>query len=234
MKISIICLSILFFFNLNMLTAQKFDRRRQLSIRDQLQMKVDSINQIYLSKLHSREHFEAKRQLDGVIQLFDKREFELQQREQALQERERILEEREQALQQRNKEWDRDRDNDRDKIRDKNRDHDRADNHPLPISQDEFGQLLQVVDNASFAQDKKRVVKTSVLSHYFMVDQLIRLASKFSFDNDKLEVVETVYPKLLDLDKNYLLYNCFTFSDAKTKLEKFIEENNANPANNGH
>jgi hypothetical protein len=58
-----------------------------------------------------------------------------------------------------------------------------------------------------------------------MVDQVIRLASKFSFDNDKLEVVEMLYPKIIDLNKNYLLYNCFTFSDAKNKLEKFIETN---------
>jgi hypothetical protein len=94
---------------------------------------------------------------------------------------------------------------------------------------DDLNQLSQTIDNASFAQDKKKVFKTSVTHYYFTVDQVIHLASKFSFDNDRLDIVELAYPKIIDLDKNYLLYNCFTFSDAKSKLEKFIDDFNKNP-----
>jgi hypothetical protein len=202
-------------------------------------MKIDSVDQIYLSKLYSREHFEAKRKMDGIIQLFDIRESEIQERERALkdkdldlQEREQDLDDREQALDDREKaldergkgdhrDWNRDGDRKKEKVRE-------AD-IISPISQEDLNQLAATVDNASFAQDKKNVIRTAAPYHYFMVDQVIRLASKFSFDNDKLDVIETLYPKIINIDKNYMLYNCFTFSDAKNKLEKFINDYNKPP-----
>ena len=57
------------------------------------------------------------------------------------------------------------------------------------------------------------------------MDEVIKLVSNFAFDNDKLDVIELFYPRLVDLEKNYLLYNCLTFSDGKNKLEKFIDAN---------
>ncbi len=221
----------LFIFSLNFVNGQKFERHsRLLSLREQIIMKLDSIDQIFLSQLHSREHFEARKKLDGVIVLFDKRESELQERERLLQERERSIQDREQAMQDKERGRDHHKDNDLDKdtYRDNDRDRDRHKDKDavVPISQDDMNQLVSAIDNAPFVQDKKNVLKTAYNYHYYMVDQVIRLASKFSFDNDRLDVVEMLYPKIIDLNKNYLLYNCFTFSEAKNKLEKFIEANN--------
>lgn len=238
---ALILVVVLFCFIPNFTNAQRQERYRPLSLRDQLIMKIDSIDRMLLM-LHSREHFEAKRKLDGIIQLFDKREFELQQRErtlkdkdldlqdreQELDDREQTLDDREKALEERGR-GDQHRDRDWNNNRDRNKDKPREADILSSISQEDLNQLTAAIDNASFAQDKKGVIRTAAPYHYFMVDQVVRLASKFSFDNDKLDVIETLYPKIIDINKNYLLYNCFTFSDAKNKLEKFIEASNRPP-----
>lgn len=210
--------------------AQRYDSPRPLSPKDRILMSLDSLDRIYLSRLRPREQFGANRMIDRISQSVDRlgrdledRERMLQDRERDLRERERNLDDRERALQEkeRNRDWRHDGDRDRD--------HDRAqhDTRVYPIEAQDFEDLVKTVDQAPFARDKKIVVRASAANHFFLIDQVVRLASKFPFDDDRLEVIEAMYPKVLDQDKNYLLYNCFTFSDAKNKLEKFINDFNA-------
>lgn len=207
--------------------AQRHERARPMSIKEQILVKLDSIDLVYMSRLRTRDHFEARRRLDAIAQLVDRLTDNLRERELALSDREKALQKREMALEDR--ERDREHLNERDRNRDRDREGDRNHDKDVvrlsPISMQEFDQLLGAVEQSSFDQDKKKIVKTSSNNNYFLVEQVIKLTSKFSFDKDKLDVIEILYPRVLDLDKNYLLYNCFTFSDSKGKLEKFMEEN---------
>ena len=220
-----------------------------LSLRDRIMMKLDSIDLIYFSRLRQRDMMEARRKLDGVAHMVDRMEDQLQDRERALQDREQALrekerdqQEREQLLRAKDKELqDRERDlndrmsNDRNRNRNRDRDNDRINDRDKgqngnlvrisPMSPPEFDQLMDAVQHAAFDQDKKKVIRTASINNYFLIDQVIRMASKCAFDKDRLEIIQLLYSRILDLDKNYLLYNCLTFSDSKNKLEQFIRDN---------
>ena len=95
---------------------------------------------------------------------------------------------------------------------------------PEPMRRDEFESLLNAINKAPFSSDKKKIIMSAGDHNFFLCDQVIQLASKLSFDNDKLEMVEALYPKVLDRDKSYTLFNCFTFSTSKDKLQNFIKQ----------
>jgi hypothetical protein len=217
-----------------------------IPLRDRIMMKLDSIDHLYLVRLRPREMDDARRKLDGVAQLVDRLDAQVQDREkmvmdreQLLRDKERDLQDREQVLRARDRELqDRERDlNDRmnnDRNRNRNRDRDRDNDHDMgpngnvvrvsPMSPPEFDQLMEAVQHSAFDQDKKKVIRTASVNNFFMIDQVIKMASKCAFDKDRLEIIQILYPRILDLDKNYLLYNCFTFSDSKNKLEQFIRD----------
>lgn len=212
---------LLLWMAISLATAQRYDRHRPLSPKEQILMKLDSIDLLYMSRLRSRDHFEARKRLDAIAQLVDGVLDDVRNREISISEREKALDNRERALEER----ERDREHFKDRDRNRDRDRDRDEVRISPIGMPEFEQLMSAVEKSPFDQDKKKIIKTSAMNNYFLVDQVIKLASKFAFDKDKLDMVESLYPKILDLDKNYLLYNCFTFSDSKDKLEKFIDQN---------
>ena len=208
--------------------AQNRERQQQPTLKDQILMKLDSINQSYLSLLKGRDKYESRKILNRVIDLIDILEDKIREDEHLLRESDRIIAEKDRMIQDldRNHDFKPDRKSDRDNY--DNQDNDRRHHDKVvvnPMSFTEFNQLVSSVENTAFDQDKKKIVKSASASNYFMVDQVIKLVSKFAFDNDKLDVIELLYPRLVDLEKNYLLYNCLTFSDGKNKLEKFIDAN---------
>jgi hypothetical protein len=185
-------------------------------------MKLDSIDQIYFSRLRPRDKFEARRKLDNIAQLIDKFEDRLKERERALSDRERIVYEKERDIQRHERNHGREHDQNQNSDNDHNYDNEEVQLSPISVT--EFNQLNESLEKTPFDQDKRKIIKTSAMNNYFLIDQAIQIVSKFPFDKDKLDIIEVIYPRILDLDRNYLLYNCFTFSDSKDKLEKFIEE----------
>ncbi len=93
-----------------------------------------------------------------------------------------------------------------------------------PMNDVEFNLLKRNVTEASFADNKKQIVTASAVNHFFVVIQLIELLNIFPFDDNKLEIIQVVYPKILDPGNKYLLYNCLIFSSSKEKLDKIIQD----------
>lgn len=92
------------------------------------------------------------------------------------------------------------------------------------MSESEFRQLLQNVENEGFADDKTSVVRIAAQSNYFTIDQLVRLLEAFSFSEDKINIVRIVYPKITDKDNAHNLLNAFTYSEDKQEVEKIITQ----------
>ena len=92
------------------------------------------------------------------------------------------------------------------------------------MSKAEFQQLKANVDEESFADDQLSVVRIAARSKYFSIGQLVELLSLFSFSEDKIEVVEIVYPKVVDPDNAHNLLKAFTYSDDKAKVERIINK----------
>lgn len=92
------------------------------------------------------------------------------------------------------------------------------------ISENAFQILYNNVEDESFADDKLSVVKVATKRNGFKVSQLTRLIDLFSFSDDKVKCVRTVYPKVVDKKNAHQILNHFTFSGDKEKVEAIISE----------
>ena len=95
---------------------------------------------------------------------------------------------------------------------------------PNPMSSSEFQSLLNNVKNESFADDQTSVVNIAAKSKYFSISQLITLLEVFSFSDDKINVVQIVYPRVVDKDNAHNLLGAFTYSDDKDRVEQIISQ----------
>jgi len=66
------------------------------------------------------------------------------------------------------------------------------------------------------------VLRDGARDDNFLVSQTKALLEQFSFSNDKLEAVRILWPRVLDRNNSFLLYEAFPFSSDKEKLRKII------------
>ena len=92
----------------------------------------------------------------------------------------------------------------------------------LKAMQDEdFSMMCKVVKDASFPDKMIGVIKVACISSYFTSKQCAQLLSMFSFENDKLEALKVLHPRMLDIDAKPILKQ-FTFSDNKDKAIEIL------------
>ena len=92
------------------------------------------------------------------------------------------------------------------------------------MSENAFQTLYNNVEDESFADDKLSVIKVATKRNGFKVSQLTRLLDLFSFADDKVKCVQTVYPKVVDKKNSHQILNHFTFSGDKKKVEAIINQ----------
>jgi hypothetical protein len=94
-----------------------------------------------------------------------------------------------------------------------------------PMAEPDFKLVLTMIDNEKFESDKISVIQQTALNNYFTIGQLTRMIEKITFEDNRLKVVEVVYPAILDRENASLLYNFFTFTSNKEKLTQIILKN---------
>ena len=92
---------------------------------------------------------------------------------------------------------------------------------PKAMSDKDFKMMCEVVDEASFNERKIGVIKVACISSYFTSKQCVKLLSMISFENDKLEALKVLHPRMLDIDAKPILKQ-FTFSDNKDKAIEIL------------
>jgi len=116
-------------------------------------------------------------------------------------------------------------------FRDDRRDFDRRDDHkvvvqppmPQPVSDFDFNKLYNAVKDEKFSDTKMRTLKTSSNFHeYFSSEQVRRLALLFEFEDDKLECVKYLVPKVLDVQNLVFIQDVFTFKATKDDYLRFL------------
>ena len=94
---------------------------------------------------------------------------------------------------------------------------------PMPISDADFNQLYNSVRNEKFSDTKMRTLKTSAKFHeFFTSEQVKRLALLFNTDDDKLECVKYLTPKVLDVQNLPYIKDVFTFTSTKDAYLRFL------------
>jgi hypothetical protein len=91
-----------------------------------------------------------------------------------------------------------------------------------PISEDQLQQLIKAMARESFGDGKIRVLESAAPSQYFLVPQVLKILKGFSFGDDKLDAVRTLWPRVLDRDNAFQLYGAFNFQGEKDELKQII------------
>lgn len=92
-----------------------------------------------------------------------------------------------------------------------------------PIAEGQFRNLTSAMSRESFAQDKMRVLTSVSAREHFLVNHVVQILGQFPFSQDKLEVVRVMKPTILDMQNSFQLYNAFSFSSDKKRLQDILE-----------
>lgn len=91
-----------------------------------------------------------------------------------------------------------------------------------PISEGQLQNLLNAIAKESFGDGKVRVVEAAAPTQFFLVSQVQRILTKFSFGDDKLDAMRALWPRVLDRENSYNLYSSFNFQGEKDQLKQII------------
>ena len=99
----------------------------------------------------------------------------------------------------------------------------RGEQRPRTMHRKDFKMMCDIVKDASFSDKKIGVIKVACISSYFDSKQCAKLLALFSFDNDKLEALKVLAPRIVDVNPKEILKQ-FTFSSNKDKALDILSE----------
>ncbi|MBW1808802.1 MAG: DUF4476 domain-containing protein [Deltaproteobacteria bacterium] len=87
----------------------------------------------------------------------------------------------------------------------------------------DFEQLLKSVKEASFEDEKIRILEMAVKGTHFSVKQVGKLIDALDFSEGKIKVVELTAKKLSDPGNSYQILNHFEFEGDKKKAKELLK-----------
>lgn len=92
---------------------------------------------------------------------------------------------------------------------------------PTAITGAEMSALRQAIKDATFRKDKLAVMALAAQGQLYSTDQARELVKLFSFDSDKVEVLATIHPRLVDPENFHTLLSSITHnSNRRTLMER--------------
>jgi hypothetical protein len=88
----------------------------------------------------------------------------------------------------------------------------------------QFAPLLSLLEDQSLDDERLAVLKAAGYDRGYTADELSRICRTFDFDDSRLKVIERALPHLRDRQNAYLLLATLDFSDAKSRVSRWIEE----------
>ncbi|HEU0035201.1 MAG TPA: DUF4476 domain-containing protein [Kofleriaceae bacterium] len=93
---------------------------------------------------------------------------------------------------------------------------------PAPMKKETFDQLVGAIRAESFEDGKLGVVRHAVASSWFTAAQVATVMGLFSFDDNKVEAAATMWPKVVDRENSFVLFQQLSFDSSKEALRKRI------------
>lgn len=85
-----------------------------------------------------------------------------------------------------------------------------------------FEDFLRAIADKHFTKDKIRFIRDAARRNVFTVAQTARILRLFTWDSEKLEVLEALAPRLRDGYNAYKLVDLFTFSDNQEQARRIL------------
>ena len=100
--------------------------------------------------------------------------------------------------------------------------HDRPQHRNLIMGERDFQFLYKTIKKKHFEKDRLELLSVGVLDNYFSCRQCAKLLSLYSFDKDKLKVLNIMAKHIVDLDNAHLILGSFKFESDRRKAAQML------------
>ena len=90
------------------------------------------------------------------------------------------------------------------------------------MSEQLFKKFLSEVKKEPFKDDRMEMIKTALAGSDFTSGQCLELTRLYTFDDDRMEIMKIMYPRIVDKEAFFTVINTLTFSSSKEKMKDFI------------
>lgn len=100
--------------------------------------------------------------------------------------------------------------------------HDRPPHREAVMNDRDFQYLYKTIKKKSFEKDRLELLSVGVLDNFFSCRQCAKIMSLYSFDDDKLEVLDIMARHIVDLDNAHLILDSFKFESDRRKAANML------------
>ena len=73
-----------------------------------------------------------------------------------------------------------------------------------------------------FKDDRIKLLNAALAGSDFTSAQCLQLTKLYTFDDDRMEIMKIMYPRIVDKEAFFTVINTLTFSSSKEKMKDFI------------
>ena len=85
-----------------------------------------------------------------------------------------------------------------------------------------FQTFYKEMKNEPFKDDRMKLLNAALAGSDFTSAQWLQLTKLYTFDDDRMEIMKIMYPRIVDKEAFFTVINTLTFSSSKEKMKDFI------------
>ena len=85
-----------------------------------------------------------------------------------------------------------------------------------------FQTFYKEMKNEPFKDDRMKLLNAALAGSDFTSAQCLQLTKLYTFDDDRMEIMKIMYPRIVDKEAFFTVINTLTFSSCKEKMKDFI------------
>ena len=85
-----------------------------------------------------------------------------------------------------------------------------------------FQTFYKEMKNEPFKDDRMKLLNAALAGSDFTSAQCLQLTKLYTFDDDRMEIMKIMYPRIVDKEAFFTVINTLTFSPSKEKMKDFI------------
>lgn len=85
-----------------------------------------------------------------------------------------------------------------------------------------FQTFYKEMKNEPFKDDRMKLLNAALAGSDFTSAQCLQLTKLYTFDDDRMEIMKIMYPRIVDKEAFFTVISTLTFSSSKEKMKDFI------------
>ena len=85
-----------------------------------------------------------------------------------------------------------------------------------------FQTFYKEMKNEPFKDDRMKLLNAALAGSDFTSAQCVQLTKLYTFDDDRMEIMKIMYPRIVDKEAFFTVINTLTFSSSKEKMKDFM------------